>query len=219
MRIGVDATCWQNKRIYGRQARGLLTSLPRLDVENCYTFLIDSIEEIENMPPEDEVVLVRASARTAVAASSSGYRSSRDMWHMSRAMSDPSFDLLIFPTIYSYVPIFGRVKKLVMIHDVIAEIFPHLTLASQTAPLFWKGKVAVGRWQANAIATVSEYSRQIILKRFKITPERIIVVGEASDPIFRSMDHPCPTLRLESLGIPVLGGSVWRTLAFHSGWQ
>jgi len=208
MRIGVDATCWQNKRGYGRQGRGLLTALVRLDVENCYTFLIDSIENIENMPPEAEVRLVRASAPTAVAASSSGHRSSRDIWHMSRAMSDPSFDLLIFPTIYSYVPIFRRVKKLVMIHDVIAEIFPHLTLATQTARLFWKAKVALGRWQADAIATVSEYSRQTILKQFKITPERIFVVGEASDPVFRVLDNPSPTPQLGSLGITSNGRSV-----------
>jgi glycosyltransferase involved in cell wall biosynthesis len=201
MRIGVDATCWQNTRGYGRHARALLSALVRLDAENHYTFFMDSTENSETVPPEVEIRLVRASALTAVAASSNGHRSVRDMWRMSRAMSAPGFDLLLFPTVYSFVPVFSRAKKVVMIHDVIAEKYPHFTLPSRAARFFWKAKVALGRWQADAIVTVSDYSRQCLLERFKIAPHRIFVVGEASDPIFRVLDNPQPTPRLDSLGI------------------
>jgi len=205
MHIGVDATCWQNNRGYGRHARALLSSLVRADRENRYTFVMDSASGIDGVPTEANVRLVRASAPTAVAASSNGHRSVLDVWRVSRVLSEPSFDLLLFPTVYSFVPAFGRAKKLVMIHDVIAEKYPRLTLPSVTARLLWRTKVDLACRQANAIATVSEYSRLSLLEHFRLPPERVFVVGEASDPIFRVMENPQPTPRLCSLGISSRG--------------
>lgn len=201
MRIGVDATCWQNARGYGRHARSLLGALLALDRENRYIFFLDSTEHVESLPPNAEPRVVRTSAPTAVAASAHGRRSARDLWRMSRAMSDADLDLLVFPTIYSYVPVFSRAKKVVLIHDVIAETYPHLTLPRLTARLFWNAKVTLGRRQADAVVTVSEYSRQGIQARFKVAPERLFVVGEANDPVFRVLEGPLPTPRLADHGI------------------
>jgi len=122
---------------------------------------------------------------------------------MSRAMSDREFDLLLFPTIYSYLPVFRRAKKIVMIHDVIAEKYPDLTVPRSAARFFWNTKVALGRWQADAIATVSDYSRQGILEHFGLTAERVFVVGEASDPIFRVLERPQFNEHLRAIGIPL----------------
>jgi glycosyltransferase involved in cell wall biosynthesis len=169
------------------------------DKENLYTFFMDSTENVEQLPPAAEITLVRASAPTAVAASANGHRSARDMWRMARAMSDASFNLLLFPTIYSYVPVLSPARKIVMIHDVIAETYPDLTMPRRSARLFWKTKVALGRWQADAVATVSDYSRRGIVEQFGIDPERVYVVGEASDPVFRVIDNPHLTPRLLSL--------------------
>src|SRR6266550_913883 len=201
MHIGVDATCWQNLRGYGRHARGLLEALLRVDRENRYVFFADSSENLEMIPSRAEVKLVRNSRPTSLAASANGHRSARDLWKMGRAMSAPNFDLLLFPTIYSYVPVFSRAKKVVMIHDVIAETYPKLTLPNRTARFFWNAKATLGRWQADAIVTVSDYSRQGILKRFRLAPERVFVVGEASDPVFHVVDDPQPSLNLHSLGV------------------
>jgi glycosyltransferase involved in cell wall biosynthesis len=95
-----------------------------------------------------------------------------------------------------------------MIHDVIAESFPELTIPKRCARFFWNAKVTLGRWQADALVTVSEYSRQGIVKHFRIAPDRVSVVGEASDPIFRVLENPQPSARLSSLGIKVDGRSV-----------
>lgn len=205
MRIGVDATCWQNTRGYGRHARALLNTMVRLDRENRYTFFLDSPEGMDKILPEADVRLVRTAAPTAVAAAADGHRSVRDMGLMSWALSEPGFDVLLFPTVYSYVPVFSRAKKIVMIHDVIAETFPQFTLPSRAAQLFWKAKVALARRQAHAIVTVSDYSRRGIVEHFKIEPERIFIVGEASDPIFKVLENPVPTPCLESLGITAAG--------------
>jgi glycosyltransferase involved in cell wall biosynthesis len=137
------------------------------------------------------------------------------MWRMSRALSDSAFDVLLFPTVYSYVPVVSRAKKLVMIHDVIAETYPSLTLPTSTARWFWKTKVMLGRLQADAIITVSDYSRRGILERLKVAPDRIFVIGEASDPAFRVLDNPQLTPHLKSLGI-ASGG---RTIVYVGGFN
>jgi glycosyltransferase involved in cell wall biosynthesis len=161
---------------------------------------MDSKENSDSLPPEAEVRFVGAEAPASVAASSNGHRSYGDMWKMSRAMSEPGFDLLLFPTVYSFVPVFTRAKKIVMIHDIIAESYPRLTLPKLTSRLFWKMKVALGRRQADAVVTVSDYSRKGIVKRFNLAADQVFVVGEASDPVFRLIDRPELPPRLESLG-------------------
>jgi glycosyltransferase involved in cell wall biosynthesis len=131
---------------------------------------------------------------------------------MSRALSGAEFDVVLFPTIYSYVPVFSRARKLVMMHDVIAETFPHLTVPRKAARIFWNTKVALGRMQADALITVSDYSKEEILKRFGGDPRSVHVVGEAADPIFRRLDRPCPSENLRKLG---LDGS--RPIAIYVG--
>ncbi|MBP6824750.1 MAG: glycosyltransferase family 4 protein [Acidobacteria bacterium] len=215
MKIGVDATSRQNNRGYGRHARALLNALIPLDSSNQYTLFVDSIDLGDKMPPEAKVQMVSTDAPTAVATAANGHRSAMDMLRMSRAMSDSSFDLLLFPTVYSYVPVISRAKKIVMIHDVIAETYPQLTLPSFTSRMFWKSKVAFGRWQADAIVTVSDYSRQGILKHFKTSPDKVFVVGEASDPVFRVLPDPGPTKRLIDLGINGTG----RTVVYVGGFS
>ena len=42
MKIGVDASCWANKRGYGRYTRELLQALVALDKDNDYRFFLDS---------------------------------------------------------------------------------------------------------------------------------------------------------------------------------
>jgi glycosyltransferase involved in cell wall biosynthesis len=208
MQIGVDATCWHNTRGYGRHARGLLSTLVRLDRRNSYVFFLDSEAACPTLPVEAEIRLVRNSMPATFAASSNGHRSVTDLWRMSRALSDREIDLLLFPTIYSYVPVFSRAKKIVMIHDVISEKYPDLTVPRNAARVFWKTKVMLGRWQADAVATVSDYSRSAIMEHFGLSPERVFVVGEANDSAFCVMEDPQPSPRLRSLGFAGKGRSI-----------
>ncbi len=201
MHIAIDATCWGNQRGYGRHARSLLSALVRVDRRNEYTFFFDSAQASANAPDGCRAIVVENSMPTIAAASATGRRSALDMWAMSAALSRSHCDLLLFPTVYSYVPIVSRARKLVMIHDVIAETFPALTLPRTTARWFWNMKVALGRWQADALITVSDYSRERIVERFRMSPERVFVVGEASDPAFRLLDNPQPTPKLKDAGI------------------
>jgi len=218
MRIGVDATCWQNTRGYGRHARALLGALVNRDTKNRYTFFMDSDENAEHatdLPAGVARRTIRAIRPTVLAASANGHRSAQDMLRMARAMSSPEFDLLFFPTIYSYVPVLTRAKKIVMIHDVIAEKYPDLAMKGRRVRLFWKTKVALGRWQADAIATVSDYSRRGLIEHFNMKPDQVHVIGEASDPVFRVLDNPTLTEKLRSLGL----SEGDRTIVFVGGFS
>jgi len=123
----------------------------QLDSGNRYTLFLDSEEAAEPTPRECEVRVLKSAVPTVVAASANGHRSPADMWRMSRALSAAEFDAVLFPTIYSYVPVFSRARKLVMVHDVIAETYPQLTVPRRTARLFWRMKTALGRFQADAL--------------------------------------------------------------------
>ena len=138
---------------------------------------MDSRELLEQVPAGAEVCMLASSAATATAAAANGSRSLGDMWLTGRAMSQAKLDVLLFPTIYSFVPTLTRAKKIVVVHDTIAETFPQLTLPNPKSRLFWQAKVRIGRAQADALVTVSEYSRRSIVKRFGMAPEQVFVVG------------------------------------------
>jgi glycosyltransferase involved in cell wall biosynthesis len=201
MHIGVDATCWQLARGFGRHTRCLLTALREVDRTNRYTFFTDAPGAAETLSELAEVRLVRTSIPTVLGASADQGRRLADLVAMSRAMADRSIDLLLFPTTFSYVPVFSRARKLMMIHDVTAERFPSLTLGGRRARLLWSIKASLARWQADAIATVSEYSRKQLAAEFGLDQSRIHVVGEAADPVFRRLEHPRLSEGLNAAGV------------------
>lgn len=150
MRIGVDATCWNNRRGYGRHLRSLLAALSEVDQRHEYKLFIDGpLIEPVNVPKNAEAVLVETSVPAAEAARADGSRSLRDMWAVSRALSRSAVDCLFFPTVYSYVPVFSRAIKLLMIHDVIAERLPEHVFPTLAGKTRWRLKVALARRQAD----------------------------------------------------------------------
>jgi glycosyltransferase involved in cell wall biosynthesis len=201
MHIGVDATCWQLPRGFGRHTRCLLTALRQVDSDNTYTFFTDSPAATAELSAVAPVRLVKTSRPTIAAAAAATNRTIGDLVAMSRAMSDRSIDVLFFPTAYSYVPVLSRAKKVLVIHDLTAERYPGLTLDGLGSRWLWTIKSTLSRRQADAIATVSDYSRQALVDEFGIDRERIHIIGEASDPIFHRLDHPRPTARLVSFGL------------------
>ena len=188
MRIGVDGACWNNRRGYGRHLRSLFAALSEVDQRHEYQLFVDGplIEQVD-VPENAEAVLVQTSVPAAEAARADGSRSLGDMWAMSRALSRSAVDCLFFPTVYSYVPVFSRATKLLMIHDVIAERLPEHVFPTLAGRTRWRLKVALARWQADWILTVSEFSRRALVEQFALKPEKVKVIGEAPHPIFRQL--------------------------------
>jgi len=187
MRIGIDGTCWLNRRGYGRFARELVSSLVALDGGVDYTLVIDfDPRQAPAFPPGIRILPVATRQPGARAAAATGRRSLADMWATSRAISRERFDVVFFPSAYTYVPVTGPGQVVVVIHDVIAEQFPQHVFPTRLAATFWWFKLLAVRRQADLVMTVSEASRQGIAERFGISADRIVVVPEAADPIFHA---------------------------------
>ncbi len=188
MRIGVEATCWNSRRGYGRHLRSLFHAVCSLDHSNEYVLFVDTpLDSLLQPLPAAQLTQVAVSVPAAVAAKADGRRSLADAWSMSRALSSADLDLLIFPALYSYVPVLTRAKKVLIIHDVIAERLPQHVFPNQTGRMWWRLKSELARAQADRILTVSEYSRRALIAEFGLEADRVKVVGEAPDPIFRPL--------------------------------
>jgi glycosyltransferase involved in cell wall biosynthesis len=206
MRIGVDASCWTNRRGYGRYTRGLLTALLAADRRNEYCWFIDSetADTTQDLPAPAHRVIVQTSRAAERSASASGRRSLRDVWAMRQAVRHhrPPLDLIFFPSVYTFFPVTGRFKVVVAIHDAIAERHPALIFPHWRARLLWTLKVRWAVRQAGLVTTVSEAAKEALIEQFGIAAGAIRVIPDAADPTFRPLgDDPRTKRILATYGI------------------
>jgi glycosyltransferase involved in cell wall biosynthesis len=201
LHIAIEATCWHNRRGYGRHAKSLFAELVAEAPSHEFTFVTDGDPAEIQMPRAVDVQVVRNSVRSRDALSAERRRPLGTIRRMARALSDSRFDAVIFPSIFSYVPVFSRAAKIVFQHDVIAETFPEMTTPTFASRVFWRMKCAAARWQADRVVTVSEYSRAKIARRLGWPLSRVSVVGEAPAPLFRRLPNARLNARLRRLAI------------------
>jgi glycosyltransferase involved in cell wall biosynthesis len=185
MRIGVDASCWPNRRGFGRFTRELLTALSKIDDRNEYWFFVDQQTTIENQFSKNvRLVSVPTQVAPTQAASSSGRRSISDLLKMTRGVAKHSLDLFFFPAIYSYFPVWNRVKIAVTIHDMTPARFARSVFPNKKLEFFWNLKEKIALFQSDRIVTVSDYSKQQIMECRGIRESRISIVSEAAGEAF-----------------------------------
>ncbi len=204
IRVGIDGGCWLNRRGYGRYARGVLNALARRGDADRYVLFADpETAAAPDLPAAFETVVIAAHDPPSRAAAARGRRRLRDLWRFSRALAAERLDVLFFPSVYTFVPLLRPVPAVVTIHDVIAERHPGLVFPGWRQALLWRAKVAMAIRQARAILTVSEPAREGIVRELGVPPERVHVVLEAPDPVFRPLD-PAPDLAdvLPGRGLP-----------------
>lgn len=201
LHIGVDATCWNLTRGFGRHARCLLTALVNQKQPHRYTFVMDQSDDLWPLPPQIEVIRLAVNRPTIQAAARGSRRSLVDMWRLSRVFADPSFDRVLFPTAFSYVPFFSRARKWVMLLDVTAELYPGLTFESRKARFFWQLKTWAAVWQAHRILTISEHSRRGLAQYYRRPASSIDVVELAASEVFRPLRHPRLSSHLRQCGL------------------
>ena len=203
MRIAVDGSCWANRRGFGRFTRCLVTEMVRRDTANTYVLLIDesslSAPDVAPLPTGVEVQSVAVGAAPARAAAASGARSLVDVLRMSAAVPRLRSDVFFFPASYSYFPVLGP-PVVVTVHDAIAERLPHLTLPTRADRLRWRLKQAAALRQAAAVITVSGASRRAIEETLGVASDRLHVIREAADPVFRPLADAEREARLRRFG-------------------
>jgi len=169
----------------------MLTALLELDTVNEYVFFMDSFTAAQStFPPGVVQVVIDISESPTQAASADGRRGLRDMITMGRRVSREPLDIFFYPSVYTYYPIFNSCKKIVAIHDVIAEQYPQLIFRSRKNRLFWNLKTWLAVRQADLVLTVSRFSQQGIAEHFRISRQHIRVVSEGSADSFGPVHDP-----------------------------
>lgn len=185
MRIGIDLGCWSNLRGYGRYTRNLLQALLALDRRHTYLGFADAATAHEGTFPSGlQVVPVAVAEPPAEAAAAEGRRRITDLWRMSRAVQRAQVDLIFFPSSYTYFPVLGRTRCVVVVHDAIAERLPDLIFPTRAGRLAWTVKTRLACWQARRVVTVSHAAAEAIQRHLPVSPDRLRVIYEAPDPIF-----------------------------------
>src|SRR5207237_1028917 len=71
------------------------------------------------------------------------------------------------------------------VHDAIAEKFPDLVFPERRGRRFWAWKMRAALWQATRVLTVSQASRDDIVRYLGVAPDRIDLTTEAANASFR----------------------------------
>jgi glycosyltransferase involved in cell wall biosynthesis len=188
MRIGVDATCWWNRRGFGRFTRELLKAMFAEPRDHEFCLFVDQEPTSDMSDPRVRVVRVRTRRTVVDSAVASGSRSLRDVLAFHRAVAAEPIDIMFYPAVYSWFPARRGLPSVVTLHDAIAEHYPDLVFPQLRGRLFWTLKVRLACWQARGILTVSRAAKAEIVEHLHIDPARIRVVSEAAHPRFRRVD-------------------------------
>lgn len=193
MRIGIDA------RFFGPQETGIGRYVERLvshleDFDDGHEYVV-----FLRRPMFDQWTPRRANW-SKVLADYRWYTLAEQLF-MPGIFRRARLDLLHVP--HFNVPVLARTRTIVTIHDLILNQFP-TARASTLGPSLYQVKYASYRFvirqavrRAAAIITVSEYSRQDLLRRFTIPADRVVVTYEAAEPLAAGV----PVEALQARGI------------------
>jgi glycosyltransferase involved in cell wall biosynthesis len=190
MRIGVDATCWWNRRGFGRFTRLLLAAMLDAPRDHRFHLFVDREPAPEMLRPHVEIVRVETGRTVTEAAVADGRRRAVDLLAFRRAALSRPLDVIYFPAVYSWFPTGGRAPTVITFHDAIAEHHPELVFPNPMGRALWTAKSWLARRTAAGFTTVSNAARQEIADYLHIPPERVHVVLEAADPVFAPVADP-----------------------------
>ena len=194
LHIGVDATTWSNDRGFGRFTRELLRALVARNTRFRYTLLFDQSPN-ESLPEGVEVICASTKRSLNESAAGTTSRSISYLWKVGRAARKADFDVFFFPAVYSYFPILARVPCVVCYHDTTAERLPELLFPTKLNHRLWQAKTALARLQTTRAMTISQASANDLMNILRLPKQRIDVVTEAADHLFRVIDDPAVSAR------------------------
>jgi alpha-1,3-rhamnosyl/mannosyltransferase len=202
LHVGVDATTWANDRGFGRFTRELVTALAERDSGLRYTLVFD--RAFDGPLPKNVAVLSSTTTRSLnESAVGDTSRSPRYLLQMAAAVRRAKFDVFFFPAVYSYFPLLSRVPCVVCYHDTTAERLPELLFPTQLNHRLWQLKTQLARLQTTRAMTISQSSARDLRAILHIPEQRIDLVTEAADPVFRVVeDRAAVQAARQKHGIP-----------------
>lgn len=188
MIIGIDATCWQNQRGFGRFTRELLPALISIGSDHRFILFFDQLPEESLEWAHVELVRVQCRRPLTEAAVAEDRRGVIDMLGFYREVSRHPLDVMFFPAVYSWFPVPWRLPTMVTVHDAIPEHFPEMVFPNRKSRLFWKLKVRLALLQCDRVMTVSHAAKDEISRYIGVNPALIDVASEAPGQLFRKTD-------------------------------
>ena len=173
-KIGIDARSISN-RICGvsRVATCLIEALSQIDAENRYIIYVDSIVPSVNLGENFEVKLTHCSRKNPIHDIKFYLILKRDR-------------LDLFHSMHSWLPQFipKGIKVVVTIHDIFSITDPQFFVKYRPFhkfyQLYFKYLTASAVKRAEAVVTVSNYSKDEIRKYFPVADRKIKVIYDAS---------------------------------------
>jgi glycosyltransferase involved in cell wall biosynthesis len=189
MRIGIDA------RFYGPVGKGLGRYTQEV-VDN-----IIKINEAEKsadfcyvifLSPENFEELEINSSRVEKIKVACPWYSFREQLLMPFYLKRAKLDLVHFP--HFNVPLFISQKFVVTIHDLILTHFPTIRATTKSSLVYWFKNLAyrvvvfMALRRSKKIITVSNFTKQDIINKFKVSPDKIVVTYEGAANLAQGND-------------------------------
>ncbi|MCD6149700.1 glycosyltransferase family 4 protein [bacterium] len=177
MRIGIDARFYGTAgKGLGRYTQKLIENLERIDGRNQYFVFLKKENFGEYQPKNKNFQKVLADYR---------WYTFSEQINMPRILNKYNLDLVHFP--HFNVPLLYRGKLVITIHDLILIHFPTVRGTTLNPFFYWIKFLAykIVIWsaikKAKKIITVSEFTKDDILKNYKVPENKIKVTYEACD--------------------------------------
>ena len=170
-------------------------------------YTINLLRALAAIDHEDDFVIFQSRKSTSPLLEQGNFRC-LGLWTPSHHRFEPyllslellryQFDLLHSPDFIP--PFWGRFKSIITIHDLAFLLYPHF-LTRESARYYGRIDQAVRR--TDHIIAVSESTRQDIVNLLGVPDEKITVIYEAADPIYRPLDR-AEALRIvrDRFGVP-----------------
>jgi glycosyltransferase involved in cell wall biosynthesis len=172
VRISIDARKLHDFGI-GTYIRNLLQQLARIDQVNEYVLLCR---------PVDVAVAAELGPNFRAVAEPAKPYSLREQFRVPIDLRREQVDLFHAP--HYVLPPLAQCKMVVTIHDVIHLLFPQY-LPNRLAYAYARASLWAATKRADRILTVSETSKNDILRRFKVPAQKIVVIYNAFDERFK----------------------------------
>ncbi len=175
MRIGIDARFWSESGV-GRYIRNLVRELQIIDKNNEYVLFVNSKTYHQLTSEKNNWKLIPTDIH---------WHSFEEQIKFPQVLNQENLDLMHFP--YFTVPIFYNKPFIVTIHDLILHHFATGEATTQPRIMYelkllsYKFIIKKAARNARKIITVSNATKQEIVKLLNVSSEKIVVTYEGID--------------------------------------
>ncbi len=180
MKIGIDARLWNESGV-GRYTRNLVTNLQVLDKNNEYILFVLN-KDYQNLKSQ-----ISNLKNWKLSIADIRWHTLEEQFKFPAILNKENLDLTHFP--YFSVPLFYNKPFVVTIHDLIISHFPTGEASTLPLPLYglklagYKFIINSAAKRAKKIITVSNTTKEDIVKTLHIKEDRIVVTYEGIESI------------------------------------